>query len=167
MLIYERITGNLKFRITKTSDFFSAVDASFFYVNRALYKLEGEDFTFVKVLQDEDGNDAPPLLHMAFDIRSNSAVFTWDPKTYYLDLSSLTQTNLWNMGKVYEVNYTADGRPILNSDHYTGGTKSHLYDPASNENRSIQTYGKNPYRYFNGVVFSLNGFYLESELYTD
>lgn len=168
VIIYERATGIEKFRINKASAFFSAVDASYFYVNRALYKLEGEDFTFVKVLQDEYGSDAPPLEHMAFDIRSNSAVFTWDPKTYYLDLSSLKQTNLWNMGKVYEVNYTADGRPFLNSDHLTlVGTKSQLYDPASNETRSIQTNGKNPYRYFNGVIFSLNGFYLESELYTD
>lgn len=167
VLIYERITRNLKFRINKTSNFYSAVDASFFYVNRALYKLDGEDFTFVKVLQDQYGRDAPPLEHMAFDIRSNSAVFTWYRTAYYLDLSSLTQTYLWDMGDVYKVNYTADGRPFLNSYHFSAGTKSQLYDPASNETRSIQTNGKNPYRYFNGVVFSLNGFYLESELYTD
>ena len=168
VLIYEISTGDLKFNISKTTNFFSAVDASYFYANRGLYKLQAGNFIFLNNIQDSQNNtDAPSLEHMTFDNVSNSAVFGWYRNTYYLDLTNNTQNYIWDPDVVYDVKYTDDGKPFINSSHFSAGTKSHLYDVNINETRIINTFGQQSYRYFNGVIFSPNGFYLESDLYTN
>lgn len=164
--IYEKATGILKFNVEKTTKFFSAVDAGFFYVNGGLYELQAGNFVFVKRLQDSENNvDAPALEFMTFDKKSNTAVFGWYRHTYYLDLARNTQKYLWEPDDVYDVKYSDDGRPLINSYHFSAGTKSHLYDASTNEIRSVDTYGRQTFRYFNGHIFSPNGFYLESDLY--
>ena len=164
--IYEKATGIQKFKVQKTTKFFSAIDAGYFYVNGGLYKLESGNFVFQKSIQDSENNvDAPALEFMTFDKKSNSAVFGWYRNAYYLDLDNNSQKYLWGTGDVYEVKYSDDGRPLINSNHFSAGTRSHLYNAQTNELKSINTYGQQSFRYFKGVIFSPTGFYLESDLY--
>ena len=165
--IYEKATGVQKFKMTKTTKFFSAVDASYFYANGGLYQLQSGEFVFMNKIQDSDNAvEAPALEFLTFDIKSNSAVLGWHRTTYYLDLSSNTQTRLWGPDDVYDVKYTEDGRPLINSYHYTAGYRSHLYNAQTNEVKTLNTYGQQSFRYFNGTIFSPGGFFLESDLYT-
>lgn len=164
--IYETATGIQKFSINKTTKFFSAIDASFFYANKSLYQLQAGNFVFVNVLKDPQNNtDAPNLEHMTFDKVSNSAVFGWYRNTYYLDLSNYKQTNIWDAEVVYDVKYSDDGRPFINCNHFSAGNKSHIFDINFNETRFIRTSTYQPYRYFNGIIFSPKGFYLKTNLY--
>lgn len=166
VLIYEIASGLQKFSINKTTKFFSAVDASFFYANRGLYKLQAGNFVFVKTIQDTQNNTgAPALEHITFDKLSNSAVFGWYQNTYYLDLSNYKQTYIWDTAIVYDVKYTDQGRPFINSNHFSAGNKSHIYDVNLNKTKLIDTFSQQSYRYFNGYIFSPNGFYLKSNLF--
>lgn len=166
VLVYEMASGLQKFSINKTTKFFSAVDASFFYANGGLYKLQAGNFVFVKTIQDTQNNTgAPALEHMTFDKLSNSAVFGWNQNTYYLDLSNYKQTYIWDTAIVYDVKYTDDGRPFINSNHFSAGNKSHIYDVNLNKTKLIDTFGQQSYRYLNGYIFSPNGFYLKSNLF--
>ena len=168
VLIYEIATGIQKFSINKTTNFFSAIDASFFYANGGLYKFQAGNFVFVNAIQDSQNNrNAPALVHMTFDKLSNSAVFGWYRNTYFLNLENNTQNYIWDPDDVYDVKYTDDGRPFINSSHFSAGTRSHIYDVNINKTRIIDTFGQQSFRYFNGVIFSPNGFYLESNLYTN
>lgn len=168
VFIYEKTTGIQKFSINKTTKFFSAKDASFFYANGGLYKLLAGNFVFLNAIQDSQNNTvAPPLDHMTFDKISNSAVFGWYRTTFYLDLSNYNQTYISDTEIVYDVKYTDDGRPFINCNHFSAGNKSHLYDINSNSTKLIDTYYQQSYRYFNGHIFSPSGFYLESNLYTN
>lgn len=166
VVIYDKVTGIEKLKVQKTTSFFSAVDLSFFYANGDLYKAEAGNFVKIKTLQDSENNrDAPALDFMVFDKTSNSAVFGWYRSTYYLDLENGNQKYIWTPDDVYDVKYAEDGRPLINSRHFSAGTRSHLYDAQNDETRMIDTYGDQLYRYFNGTIFSPNGFYLQSELY--
>jgi hypothetical protein len=166
--IFEKDTGLLKFEIDKTTNFFSAVDASYFYANGGLYQLQANDFTFVNTIQDTYNNTAaPPLERMAFNLETNTAVFGWYRNTYYLDLASNTQNRITDPDNVYEVLYTDDGRPFINSNHFSAGNRSHIYDLNTDETLIIDTFAQQAYRYLNGVIFSPNGFYLQSNLYTN
>lgn len=168
VLIYEISTGVLKFEVNKTTNFFSAVDASHFYANGGLYKLDNDNFIFLNTIQDSQNNVvAPPLEHMTFDIVSNSAVFGWYRNTYYLNLSNYNQTYIWDTEIVYDVKYTDSGKPFINSNHFSAGNKSHIYDINLNETRLINCFAQQSYRYFNGFIFSPNGFFFESYLFTD
>lgn len=164
--IYEKTTGGKRFSINRVTRFFSAVDAGFFYVNGDLYKLQAGNFVVVGKIQDSENNmEAPPLHFMVFDKRSNSTVFGWYRQTYYLDLTSSRQTVIRGPDDVHEVSYTEDGKPFINSSHFSAGMRSHIYDADANETRFIDTAGYQSYRYFNGFIFSPTGFYLESDLY--
>ncbi|WP_179348616.1 hypothetical protein [Winogradskyella pacifica] len=168
VLIYDISTGTQKFGINKTTNFFSAIDASYFYANGDLYKLDFGEFVFLNTIQDLRYNtDAPDLEHMTFDKLSNSAVFGWYRSTFYLDLSNYNQTYIWDTEIVYDVKYTDTGKPFINCNHFSAGNKSHIYDINLNETRLIDTSFQQPYRYFNGYIFSPNGYVLESNLYTN
>jgi len=176
VLIYEKATKSLEFSITKTTNFFSAVDASYFYANRGLYQLQGDDFVFLNSIQRSGlagTGDAPDLTHMTFDKTSNSAVFGWYRSTFYLDLSNLDQYYLFGAGVVLDVKYSEEGQPLINSNHFSGGNRAHLYDSNIDEYRTIDTAGgagaytplRN--RYFNGYILSPNGYYLKTNLYSE
>lgn len=168
VLIYEISTGIQKFSINKTTNFFSAMDASHFYANGGLYKLDSGNFIFLNTIQDSQNSiDAPALEHMTFDKISNSAVFGWYRSTYYLDLSNYNQTYIWDTEIVYDVKYTNEGKPFINCNHFSAGNKSHIYDININETKLIDTYAQQSYRYFNGFIFAPNGFFFESNLYTN
>ena len=168
VLIYEISTGTQKFGINKTTNFFSAIDASYFYANGGLYKLDSGSFVFLNTIQDsQNSTNAPALEHMTFDKISNSAVFGWYRDTYYLELSNYNQTYIWDTEIVYDVKYTDDGKPLINCNHFSAGNKSHIYDININETKLIDTYTQQSYRYFNGFIFSPNGFFFESNLYTN
>lgn len=168
VLIYEISTGIQKFSINKTTNFFSAMDASHFYANGGLYKLDSGNFIFLNTIQDSQNSiDAPALEHMTFDKISNSAVFGWYRSTYYLDLSNYNQTYIWDTEIVYDVKYTNEGKPFINCNHFSAGNKSHIYDININETKLIDTYAQQSYRYFNGYIFAPNGFFFESNLYTN
>ncbi|WP_179319451.1 hypothetical protein [Winogradskyella helgolandensis] len=168
VLIYDISTGIQKFGINKTTNFFSAIDASYFYANGDLYKLDFGEFVFLNTIQDSRYNtDAPDLEHMTFDKLSNSAVFGWYRSTFYLDLSNYNQTYIWDTEIVYDVKYTDTGKPFINCNHFSAGNRSHIYDINLNETKLIDTSFQQSYRYFNGYIFSPNGYVFESNLYTN
>lgn len=165
--IFEISTGVEKFKAQKTTSFFSAIDASHFYANGGIYKLESGEFNFQYILKDQYNNTPTSLDIMAFDKQSNSAIYHFNSLTYYLDLSDYNQTNIYQTAQVFEVSYTDEGKPFINSDHYSAGNKSHIYDAAINDTRLIDTFAEQSYRYINGYIFSPNGFYFKSNLYTN
>jgi hypothetical protein len=166
VIIYDKITRIEKYRSAKMTNFFMANDASYFYVNGDLFELQSGTFNFSRTMRDSVNNrDALPLTYMAFDTANNTVVFGWFRDAYYLDLNSNNQNYIWGSGDVRSVNFTETGQPFMNSNHFSGGNRSHLYDVANNELLSIATLTLN--KYFNGSIFSPSGVYLITDLYTN
>jgi hypothetical protein len=166
--IYNINSGQLKFTGTKSNIFSSAVDASYFYINDTMYKLQSDQFVSAYTVMDTAWNTPAFFLEqMVIDVNINKAIYAdYGNSTHYMDLSTGIAQRLDAYSNNPRLSFTDTGKMLIVGDfgERTGKTAV-LYDPTTGIDRRINVQEGIRNEYLNGVLFSYRGYYLETELY--
>lgn len=166
VIIYEKSTKIEKFRIRKTTDFFSSPNLKYFYANKDLYKNNNGIFTFLTAIKDED-NVSNPVEYSAFSSDEKHYSFSWNQNTNILNTDNLDVNKIHGPVKVSDLIFTPENNVLTTSNHFSAGDMVELYNVNSNKVKFIRVVGSyyTKFRYLNGYLFSMDGKYVKTDLY--